>query len=207
MVIPANVNDNTGTYIDKGSMYIYLPWMIALLGAGLSFDDDRAICFSSERADQATAAANGIDDASAWLGRPVPEVYSGALSEFVFAAGVKLLTEWRPDVMYLSTTDYIQHKFAPDEDGALRFNAMVDGHLGKLDEMGAVIVLTADHGCDPTWRGSDHTREQVPALFVGPGVAAGDLGQLAFADVGATLSAHLGLAPGRHGTNRLTGVA
>ena len=121
----------------------------ALLGAGLSFDDDRAICFSSERADQATAAANGIDDASAWLGRPVPEVYSGELSEFVFAAGVKLLTEWRPDVMYLSTTDYIQHKFAPEEQGALDFHAMVDGYLGQLDRLGAAIVLTADHGMKP----------------------------------------------------------
>ena len=121
----------------------------ALLGAGLSFDDDRAICFSSERADQATAAANGIDDASAWLGRPVPEVYSGELSEFVFAAGVKLLTEWRPDVMYLSTTDYIQHKFAPEEQGALDFHAMVDGYLGQLDGLGAAIVLTADHGMKP----------------------------------------------------------
>jgi phosphonoacetate hydrolase len=121
----------------------------ALLGAGLSFDDDRAICFSSERADQATKAANGIDDASAWLGRPVPEVYSGELSEFVFAAGVKLLTEWQPDVMYLSTTDYIQHKFAPEEQGALDFHAMVDGYLGKLDELGAAIVLTADHGMKP----------------------------------------------------------
>ncbi|MEL0133353.1 MAG: phosphonoacetate hydrolase [Rhodobiaceae bacterium] len=121
----------------------------ALLGAGLSFDDDRAICFSSERADQATKAANGIDDASAWLGRPVPEVYSGELSEFVFAAGVKLLTEWQPDVMYLSTTDYIQHKFAPEEQGALDFHAMVDGYLGQLDELGAAIVLTADHGMKP----------------------------------------------------------
>jgi len=121
----------------------------ALLGAGLSFDDDRAICFSSERADQATRSANGIDDASAWLGRPVPEVYSGELSEFVFAAGVKLLTEWQPDVMYLSTTDYIQHKFAPDEQGALDFHAMVDGYLGQLDALGAAIILTADHGMKP----------------------------------------------------------
>ena len=51
----------------------------ALLGAGLSFDDDRAICFSSERADQTTMTANGIEDASAWLGKPVPEVYSACL--------------------------------------------------------------------------------------------------------------------------------
>ena len=121
----------------------------ALLGSGLSFDDDRAICFSSERADQATVAANGIEDASAWLGKPVPEVYSADLSEFVFAAGVKILEEWQPDVMYLSTTDYIQHKFAEEEEGALSFHAMVDGYLGKLDEMGAAIVLTADHGMKP----------------------------------------------------------
>ena len=99
----------------------------ALLGTGLSFDEDRAICFSSQCADQATKAEHGIENASTWLGRPVPEVYSAELSEFVFAAGVKILEEWNPDVLYLSTTDYIQHKFAPDEDGALRFNAMVDG--------------------------------------------------------------------------------
>ena len=121
----------------------------ALLGSGLSFDEDRAICFSSERADQATLAANGIEDASAWLGKPVPEVYSADLSEFVFAAGVKILEEWQPDLMYLSTTDYIQHKFAPEEEGALSFHAMVDGYLGKLDAMGAAVVLTADHGMKP----------------------------------------------------------
>ena len=121
----------------------------ALLGTGLSFDQDRAICFSSERADQATKAANGIDNASAWLGRPVPEVYSADLSEFVFAAGVKLLEEWQPDVMYLSTTDYIQHKFAPDEQGAKDFYAMFDRYLTKLDAMGAAIVVTADHGMKP----------------------------------------------------------
>ena len=121
----------------------------ALLGAGLSFDDDRAICFSSERADQTTRTANGIEDASAWLGKPVPEVYSAELSEFIFAAGVKLLTEWSPDVMYLSTTDYIQHKFAPEEQGALDFHTMVDEYLGQLDKLGATLVLTADHGMKP----------------------------------------------------------
>ena len=131
----------------------------ALLGAGLSFDDGRAICFSSERADQATIQANGIDNASAWLGRPVPEVYSGELSEFVFAAGCKLLAEWKPDLMYLSTTDYIQHKFAPDEKGAKDFYAMVDRYIGELDEMGAAIVLTADHGMKPK-----HDADGAPAV-------------------------------------------
>ena len=44
---------------------------------------------------------------------PLPSVYSAALSEFVFAAGVALLERERPDLMYLSTTDYVQHKAAP----------------------------------------------------------------------------------------------
>lgn len=121
----------------------------ALLGAGLKFDEGRAICFSSEKSDQATLAENGIDDASRWLGMDVPEVYSAELSEFVFAAGVKLLKEFKPDVMYLSTTDYIQHKFAPDQQGALDFYAMFDRYLAQLDELGAAIVVTADHGMKP----------------------------------------------------------
>ena len=121
----------------------------ALLGAGLKFDEDRAVAFSSERSGETTKAEHGIDNASAWLGMPVPEVYSADLSEFVFAAGVKLLKEWKPDVMYLSTTDYIQHKCAPDEQGAKDFYAMFDRYLGELDAMGAAIVVTADHGMKP----------------------------------------------------------
>jgi phosphonoacetate hydrolase len=48
--------------------------------------------------------------------------------------------------MYLSTTDYVQHKHAPGTEGADAFYRMMDGYLGKLDAMGCVIVLTADHG-------------------------------------------------------------
>lgn len=70
---------------------------------------------------------------------------------------------------------------------------------------GDLAVLTADHGNDPTWPGSDHTREQVPVLLAGPAAPAGDLGQLGFADVGATLAEHLGLPAGAHGTSRLRG--
>ena len=121
----------------------------ALLGAGLDCSGGRAFCFSSERSDTTTKAEHGIDDASAWLGRPVPEVYSADLSEFVFAAGVKLLAEERPDLMYLTTTDYIQHKFAPGEAEADAFYAMFDGYLARLDAMGAAIVVTADHGMKP----------------------------------------------------------
>ncbi len=121
----------------------------ALLGAGLKFDDDRAIAFSSERSGDTTKAEHGIENASAWLGMDVPEVYSAELSEFVFAAGVKLLREWKPDVMYLSTTDYVQHKFGPNEQGAKDFYAMFDRYLTELDALGAAIVVTADHGMKP----------------------------------------------------------
>ena len=121
----------------------------ALLGAGLKFDEDRAVAFSSERSGETTKADHGIDNASEWLGMEVPEVYSAELSEFVFAAGVKLLREFKPDVMYLSTTDYIQHKFAPEQQGALDFYEMFDRYLGELDALGAAIIVTADHGMKP----------------------------------------------------------
>ena len=121
----------------------------ALLGKGLRYDDGRAICFSAEKSDTATRAGNGIENASAWLGRPVPEVYSADLSEFVFAAGVKLLEEFRPDVMYLTTTDFVQHKYAPGVPQANAFYAMFDRYLAELDAIGAAIVVTADHGMKP----------------------------------------------------------
>ena len=121
----------------------------ALLGAGLEFGEDRAICFSSEKADLATKADNGIHNASEWLGRPVPEVYSADLSEFVLAAGVKILKDWSPNVMYLSTTDYVQHKFAPNQQGAKDFYSMADKYIGELDALGAALVVTADHGMKP----------------------------------------------------------
>ncbi|GAA4161787.1 phosphonoacetate hydrolase [Shinella granuli] len=121
----------------------------ALLGHGLKYDEGRAICFSSEKSDKATKDDNGIDDASAWLGRKVPEVYSAELSEFVFAAGVKLLKEFRPDVMYLTTTDYVQHKYAPGVKEANAFYEMFDRYLAELDALGAAIVVTADHGMKP----------------------------------------------------------
>jgi phosphonoacetate hydrolase len=116
-----------------------------LLGKGLVFDGT-AMCFSAERADKATVADNGVENVCEWLGLGVPEVYSAELSEFVFAAGVRLLRETKPDLMYLSTTDYVQHKYKPGSEGANRFYAMMDRYVGGLDAMGAIIVLVADHG-------------------------------------------------------------
>jgi phosphonoacetate hydrolase len=118
-----------------------------LLGHGMGVGAGQpGICFSSEKADVVTEAENGITGVLGLVGMPVPDVYSAELSEFVFAAGVKLMQTRRPDVMYLSTTDYIQHKHAPGTPGANAFYAMMDRYLGQLDAMGCVIVLTADHG-------------------------------------------------------------
>ena len=118
----------------------------ALLCNGLTFGDGTAVGFSAERADDTTMAKNGIDNALELTGMTVPDVYSAELSEFVMAAGVKLLEAMRPDLMYLSTTDYVQHKFAPGTDGSNAFYVMMDSYLGALDELGALVVLTADHG-------------------------------------------------------------
>ena len=117
-----------------------------LLSNGLDYATGRAIAFSSERADQATKEANGVDNVLELVGLPLPDVYSAGLSEFVFAAGVKLMQTFRPDVMYLSTTDYIQHKVGPGTQVANDFYAMIDGYLDQLDKAGAVILATADHG-------------------------------------------------------------
>jgi phosphonoacetate hydrolase len=108
--------------------------------------DLKGVCFSAEKADQASQAENGIDDALGIAGRPVPSVYSADLSEFVFAAGVGLMEKIRPDLMYLSTTDYVQHKAAPGTPPANAFYRMIDAYLAQLEELGAVIAVTADHG-------------------------------------------------------------
>jgi phosphonoacetate hydrolase len=113
----------------------------AMLGHKLT-----GICFSSEKADKVNATDHGLDDAMGLTGMALPSVYSAALSEFVFAAGVSLLERKRPDIMYLSTTDYVQHKHAPGTPGANAFVGMMDNYLAKLDALGATVVVTADHG-------------------------------------------------------------
>ncbi len=106
----------------------------------------KGVCFSSEKADEATLAENGIEGVVDLVGMPVPSVYSAELSEFIFAAGVKIMERDRPDIMYLSTTDYVQHKHAPGTDKANEFYAMMDGYWAQLDALGCTVALTADHG-------------------------------------------------------------
>ena len=107
------------------------------------------ICFSAQKADTASKEANGMDNVLDYVGMPLPDVYSAELSEFVLAAGVRLMTDRRPDIMYLTLTDYIQHKNAPGTEVADDFYAMLDSYAAQLDELGAVVAITADHGMSP----------------------------------------------------------
>jgi phosphonoacetate hydrolase len=112
----------------------------------------RGVCFSAEKADQATPGEHGIDAVLSLVGMEVPDVYSARLSEFVFAAGVRLMQTRRPDVMYLSTTDYVQHKHAPGSAEANAFYRMMDRYLAELEDAGCSVALTADHGMNAKTR-------------------------------------------------------
>ncbi|GAB3488934.1 phosphonoacetate hydrolase [Nocardiopsis coralliicola] len=114
-----------------------------LLGHGLQ---GRGVCFSAERAGEATPEENGIGGVPALVDREVPSVYSAELSEFAMAAGTAVLERTRPDLAYISLTDYIQHKHAPGSPVADDFYAMLDGYFRRIHELGAVLVITADHG-------------------------------------------------------------
>ncbi|MGW5119132.1 phosphonoacetate hydrolase [Streptomyces noursei] len=125
-----------------------------LLGHGLV----DGICFSAEQADRATEAEHGIDKVLERTGMALPPVYSAELSELVLAAGVDVLERERPELTYLSLTDYIQHKHAPGSPVANDFYAMLDGYFARLDALGAVLVITADHGMNAKSDGAGRAR-------------------------------------------------
>lgn len=103
------------------------------------------IAFSSEKAKHAVVETHGIGDVESLVG-PTPEIYSGDASLYVLKAGVALLRDGRADFLYLSTTDYMQHKHAPEDPEVLDFYAAIDVEIGHLLALGAVIGITADHG-------------------------------------------------------------
>ena len=104
------------------------------------------IHFSSEYAGKANLRDNGIDNVEQLVGRSTPDQYSADLSLFVFDAGVKLLSTTRPDLMYLSTSDYVQHKHAPGEPEADAYHHAVDKAVAALIALRATVAITADHG-------------------------------------------------------------
>ena len=104
------------------------------------------IVFSSEKVDEAKLATHGIDDATAIIGKPRPEIYSGDASIYVLEAGAALAEQGKADFLYLSTTDFMQHKFGPEAPEILEFHARIDAAIGRLLDAGCTVALTADHG-------------------------------------------------------------
>ena len=104
------------------------------------------ISFSSELASHCTLSENGIEGVLELVGMPQPDMYSMDLSLFVLEAGVRLLNARRPDLMFLSLTDYIQHKHAPGDPVSNAFYRRIDDAFGRLASLGATVALTADHG-------------------------------------------------------------
>lgn len=113
--------------------------------------DEGGIAFSAEMAHAACDETHGIEGVESLVG-PSPEIYSGDASIYVLKAGVALLGSKRADFMYLSTTDFIQHKFGPTEQEALDFYAAIDKEIGQLVELGALVGVTADHGMNAKQR-------------------------------------------------------
>lgn len=112
-----------------------------LLGKDLS-----GICFSVEKAHETSEAENGISSVVEKIGRKNPDVYDPECSIYCIEAGDWLLREKRPDLVYLSTTDYVQHKHVPESEEAKSFYARLDHFLGRIDEQDVILGITADHG-------------------------------------------------------------
>ena len=104
------------------------------------------IAFSSEHPNTADLTALGFKSGEEMVGRGKPDQYSADLSLFALDAGLKLLEAARPGLMYLSTSDYVQHKYEPVDDESNLFHSEVDRRIARMIELGATVALTADHG-------------------------------------------------------------
>ncbi|RCS25017.1 phosphopentomutase [Phyllobacterium salinisoli] len=148
--------------------------------------------------------------------RGVPDMRKANGNMALFDATLEAISQARDgDLVFTNFVDfdmlYGHRRDVPGYAAALEaFDRRLPEVLALM-KPGDLLILTADHGCDPTWKGTDHTRERVPVLVAGAGpikAGAGSLGILpTFADIGETVAAHLGLPAGKHGTSFLKGVA
>ena len=116
-----------------------------LLGHGVDVSDG-SVVFSAEKADLCTLDECGIENVLGLVGQPLPDVYSAELSMFAVEAAVRIMEERRPDLTYLSLTDYVQHTHAPGTPEMDSFMSRLDDGLGRLATLGATVAVTADHG-------------------------------------------------------------
>jgi len=106
----------------------------------------QGIAFSTEKANEAVMETHGIDDVEELVGAPTPEIYSGDASLYVLKAGAALIEQGRADFLYLSLTDFMQHKYDPWQEESLAFYEGIDREIGRLLDAGAIVAATADHG-------------------------------------------------------------
>jgi phosphonoacetate hydrolase len=106
----------------------------------------KGICFSVECAMEATVKEHGIENVAQLVGASAPGIYDPEASIYCLQAGAVLLEKNLADFLYLSTTDFVQHKYPPGSSVANNFYGSLDKVLGRLDATGAIIALTADHG-------------------------------------------------------------
>lgn len=104
------------------------------------------VAFSSEKAREAQLESHGIENVEELVGEPMPEIYSGDASVYVLKAGAALIEKRQADFAYLTLTDFMQHKYAPEAEEALDFYAKLDEQIGRLTDAGAIVGITADHG-------------------------------------------------------------
>jgi phosphopentomutase len=131
-------------------------------------------------------------------------------NEALFDATLTAMEDAREgDLVFTNFVDfdmlYGHRRDVPGYAAALEhFDRRLPEAIVKLRD-GDLMILTADHGCDPSWTGTEHTRERVPILACGPDIMPGSIGvRPSFCDIGATVAAHLGIAPGPHGVSFLT---
>lgn len=139
--------------------------------------------------------------------RGVSEIRKGVGNMAMFDKALEAMDDARDGELVFANFVDFDTEFGHRRDvagyaGALEaFDRRIPEAVERL-KPGDLLVLTADHGNDPTWRGTDHTRERIPIFGVIPGKTGGDVGLRAtFADIGETVAEHLGLPPGRHGVS------
>lgn len=137
----------------------------------------------------------------------VSKVLKGAGNDELFEKTVQAMDEAEDgDLVFANFIDfdslYGHRRDVPGYAAALEsFDKRLPEMVGRMRD-GDLLILTADHGCDPTWRGTDHTREHIPVIGTGPGIAGRGIGgRRTYADIGETLAKHLHIAPGKHGTS------
>jgi phosphonoacetate hydrolase len=132
----------------------------------------RGICFSVEEAANTTLDENRIESVVDMVGRPNPGIYDPEASVYCIEAGVRLLEHHPVDCLYLSTTDFVQHKYAPGSPEANQYYARIDRYLGELNRAGVILGITADHGMNSKVNADDSPKvEYIEQILVAQGVA------------------------------------